>query len=140
MSLRVQTPKQYAGAILVNPQGSIFLQRRDHKPGVVDPGLLSIFAGAAYPGESKERACIREIKEETGLDITNVMTYFNRFQFEDSYSDIFIVKNVDFSEIKLGEGAGVECIKSYQEFNRIKDFTYKTRLILQAYFDSISLT
>lgn len=53
-----------ASAVIVDHDGSVLLIRR------TDNGLWSIPGGAMEPGESIADCCIREVKEETGLDIT----------------------------------------------------------------------
>ena len=55
------------GVILVNPEGHILIGKREgsHAP------FWSIPGGYLEPGETFETAAIREVKEETGLDIVN---------------------------------------------------------------------
>ena len=55
------------GVIILNPDGHILIGKREgsHAP------YFSIPGGYLEPGESFETAAIREVKEETGLDIVN---------------------------------------------------------------------
>lgn len=55
------------GVILVNPAGHVLIGKREgsHAP------YWSIPGGYLEPGESFEAAAIREVKEETGLDIVH---------------------------------------------------------------------
>lgn len=55
------------GVILVNPDGHVLIGKREgsHAP------YFSIPGGYLESGESFETAAIREVKEETGLDIVN---------------------------------------------------------------------
>src|SRR5437870_1608646 len=53
-----------AGGIVLDSEGRILLVKRAHEPGM---GLWSIPGGRCQPGESREDACDREVKEETGL-------------------------------------------------------------------------
>jgi ADP-ribose pyrophosphatase YjhB (NUDIX family) len=55
------------GVMLVNPEGQVLIGKREgsHAP------YFSIPGGYLEPGESFETAAIREVKEETGLDIVN---------------------------------------------------------------------
>lgn len=52
-----------AGAIIRNQDGAILLQRRS------DSGLWGIPGGMIEPGEEPAAAVIREVHEETGLDV-----------------------------------------------------------------------
>jgi ADP-ribose pyrophosphatase YjhB (NUDIX family) len=52
-----------ASAVVADDQGRILLQRRS------DNALWSIPGGAMEPGESIAQTVVREVKEETGLDV-----------------------------------------------------------------------
>jgi 8-oxo-dGTP diphosphatase len=55
------------GAVIKDEAGRLLLIRRGHEPG---KGLWSIPGGRIEPGESDESALMREVREETGLDVT----------------------------------------------------------------------
>ena len=55
-----------ASAIVVDQDGAILLHRRE------DTELWSIPGGAMEPGESIAQTVVREVKEETGLDVEPV--------------------------------------------------------------------
>ncbi len=52
-----------AGALFFNEVGQILLVKPNYKPGWLVPG------GAVEESESPREACLREVKEEIGLDI-----------------------------------------------------------------------
>ena len=58
-----------ATAIIVFPQDTILLIKRDTVPF---KGYWALPGGRAEPGETVEQTIIREVKEETGLDVTVV--------------------------------------------------------------------
>lgn len=60
-------PRIGIGVILLNPDGLVLIGKREgsHAPYWSNPG------GYLEPGEPFETAAIREVKEETGLDIVN---------------------------------------------------------------------
>jgi ADP-ribose pyrophosphatase YjhB (NUDIX family) len=54
-----------AGAIVFDAAGRLLLIKRARPPAA---GSWSLPGGRCRPGESSERACVRELSEETGLD------------------------------------------------------------------------
>ena len=67
MTLSCPRPHLGIGVILVNPVGQVLIGKREgsHAP------YWSIPGGFLEPGETFEAAAIREVQEETGLDIVN---------------------------------------------------------------------
>jgi 8-oxo-dGTP diphosphatase len=55
-----------AGAIVVDEAGRLLLIQRGHDPG---KGLWSVPGGRCQAGESAADACVREAREETGLEV-----------------------------------------------------------------------
>jgi len=55
-----------AGGIVLDAQGRIALVQRANPPSA---GSWSVPGGRCRPGESPERACVREVAEETGLAV-----------------------------------------------------------------------
>ncbi|MQA88434.1 MAG: NUDIX domain-containing protein [Streptosporangiales bacterium] len=54
------------GAVVRDRDGRLLLIRRGHPPGL---GLWSLPGGRTEPGETDEQAVVREVREETGLDV-----------------------------------------------------------------------
>lgn len=54
------------GAVIYDGSGRLLMILRGHDPG---RGLWSIPGGRIEPGETPEAAVVREVKEETGLDV-----------------------------------------------------------------------
>lgn len=66
-----ESPEQPArvpcvGAVIRDRAGRILLIKRGHEPG---KGLWSVPGGRVEPGEADEQALVREVREETGLDV-----------------------------------------------------------------------
>ncbi|MFI0422523.1 NUDIX hydrolase [Spongiactinospora sp. 9N601] len=57
------------GAVVFDDDGRLLLIRRGHPPG---EGLWSLPGGRVEPGESDQRAVVRELLEETGLRVSVV--------------------------------------------------------------------
>ncbi|WP_250279972.1 NUDIX domain-containing protein [Frankia sp. Cppng1_Ct_nod] len=55
------------GAIIVDAAGALLLVQRGHEPG---RGLWSVPGGRVEAGENDTAALVREVREETGLDVT----------------------------------------------------------------------
>jgi 8-oxo-dGTP diphosphatase len=54
------------GAVIRDNAGRMLLIKRGHEPG---KGLWSVPGGRIEPGETDEEAVVREVREETGLDV-----------------------------------------------------------------------
>ena len=57
---------QCVGAVIRDEAGRMLLIKRGHEPG---KGLWSVPGGRIEPGETDEEAVVREVREETGLDV-----------------------------------------------------------------------
>jgi 8-oxo-dGTP diphosphatase len=60
-------PVLCAGAVVRDPSGRLLLVRRGRPPSA---GLWSVPGGRVEPGETPAQAAVREVREETGLDVT----------------------------------------------------------------------
>lgn len=54
------------GGIVLDAAGRLLMVRRGHEP---DLGRWSLPGGRVEPGETDEQATVREVREETGLDV-----------------------------------------------------------------------
>jgi 8-oxo-dGTP diphosphatase len=61
--------KDIVSALIVSKEGKIFQGKKDPKRGGVYVDYWHIPGGRVEEGEDKEKALLREIKEETGIDI-----------------------------------------------------------------------
>jgi 8-oxo-dGTP diphosphatase len=61
-----QTPLLTTDCVIFNDQGAVLLIRRKHPPFA---GSYALPGGFVEIGETVEAACIREVREETGLTI-----------------------------------------------------------------------
>ena len=55
------------GAIITDASGRLLLIKRGHEP---EAGRWSLPGGRVEPGESDQQAVVREVREETGLEVT----------------------------------------------------------------------
>jgi len=129
-------------ALLVTSDGRIVLQQRDDKPGIVNPGLISIFGGTIKKADSLEQGLRRELLEELELDIDGMSvdklgTFMKTKELDgtDWVINVWVVKNVEMGDLKIHEGKGYVC--DYPEvLVKSKKLTRVTSLVLQSYIDS----
>src|SRR4029079_9600307 len=63
---RLTLHREFACAILIDPQGRYLLQRRDNDPNIIYPGRIGLFGGHREGGETFLECVVREVHEETG--------------------------------------------------------------------------
>jgi len=92
--------------------GHYLLQLRDNKEGIFYPGHWGLFGGGVESGEEPVNAIRREIKEELGIEIDDVV-YITRFDFDltpmnlGKFYRIFFkvqIPSTMIKQLKLGEG------------------------------------
>jgi 8-oxo-dGTP pyrophosphatase MutT (NUDIX family) len=101
----------YAGVLLVTPEGKLILQQRDDKPGIFNPGLITSFGGRTEEGESPVLAAIRELKEELGLDAREIeLKLFGSYPKTvekygiDQMCHYFVLENIKSESLTVNEG------------------------------------
>jgi 8-oxo-dGTP diphosphatase len=94
-----------AGCIAFDADARLLLIRRVNDPGA---GLWSIPGGRCEPGESPQRACVRETAEETGLEVV-IARYAGRVERAGPAGAIFDIHDyvctVVGGELRAGDDA-----------------------------------
>ena len=96
--------------LIVTEDGGLLLHHRDDKPGIPNPDCWAGFGGAVEDGETVEDAVLREVREETGLQIADPLFLTEAVDHEGdgrTVSLFYIVGGVRPEDIDLHEGAGV---------------------------------
>ncbi len=75
--------------LLVNPRGEILILQRSKKDNVL-PGYWDIPGGTLEDGEDPAVGAIREVKEETGIDISNPRLFFQKSNVDSQKNKQFI--------------------------------------------------
>jgi len=78
-----------AVAVIVNNDNKILLLKRSDFQDQWMPDKWALVGGSIEKGESPEKACEREIKEETGLEINNFIESFSIERHADSEETVF---------------------------------------------------
>jgi 8-oxo-dGTP diphosphatase len=74
-----------AGAIVFDVAGRLLLIQRGQPPA---QGLWSVPGGRCHAGEAPEAACVREVAEETGLQV-RVQRWAGRVERNASHTDVY---------------------------------------------------
>lgn len=95
----------FAKAALSNPEGKILILRRSHTD-TTRPGQFDLPGGELEPDESPTEAVIREIEEETGMqlsaaDVTLAYSATNYYEGESRVRFLYIGKLLVNHDIKL---------------------------------------
>jgi len=101
--------RSYVGALLVDTNGKLIAQQRDDKPGVTNPGMVSLFGGTSHEGESPIETLRRELEEELELEVNSNNLLLQTIKHENGTNvacSIYIVTGVDAEKLELHEGAG----------------------------------
>lgn len=101
--------RSYVGALLVDTNGKLIAQQRDDKPGITNPGMVSLFGGTSHEGEPPTETLRRELEEELELEVNSRNLLLQTVKHENGTNvacSIYIVTGVDAEKLKLHEGAG----------------------------------
>ena len=101
--------RSYVGALLVDTNGKLIAQQRDDKPGITNPGMVSLFGGTSHEGESPIETLRRELQEELELEVSSNNLLLQTVKHENGTNvacSIYIITGVDAEKLKLHEGAG----------------------------------
>lgn len=129
-----------SGTLLLTDDDRIILHRRDSS-APTSPDRLGLFGGHANTDETPLEAAIRELQEETSLDISQlVLEPICDFEITDSASRKSyhfhtyktIVPSTDF---QVFEGRGLE-VYTVDEALRRDDLTRSTRITIEKYRES----
>lgn len=76
-----------AVGVIIECKGSLLFGVRKHEPG---KGMLTLPGGFADPGESGEAAALREVREETGIELQQIQylcSFPNCYHYRDLVYD-----------------------------------------------------
>jgi 8-oxo-dGTP diphosphatase len=76
----VTEPRRVAGALIVDSAGRIFVTRRSPDRSLF-PNCWDVVGGHVEPGETFEEAMRREVTEETGWAVTEIICEVGRYTY-----------------------------------------------------------
>lgn len=79
------------GAIVRDEEGRLLLIRRAHAPSA---GLWSLPGGRVEPGESAQDAVVREVAEETGLEV-DIIREIGAIDIPTGTGEVYAVRDFD---------------------------------------------
>ena len=133
--------RSYVGALLVDTNGKLIAQQRDDKPGITNPGMVSLFGGTSHEGESPIETLRRELQEELELEVNSNNLLLQTVKHENGTNvacSIYIVTSVDAEKLKLHEGAGFATGTPEELLNR--SVTAVTQQAIEAFVEAQNAT
>lgn len=133
--------RSYVGALLVDTNGKLIAQQRDDKPGITNPGIVSLFGGTSHEGESPIETLRRELQEELELEVNSNNLLLQTVKHENGTNvacSIYIVTGVDAERLKLHEGAGFVTGTPEELLNR--SVTAVTQQAIEAFVEAQNAT
>lgn len=129
---KYKNPVPTVDVIIEMPEGIVLIKRKNFPPGWALPG------GFVDYGESLEEAAVREAKEETGLDVTELKQFHtysapDRDPRQHTISTVFTGKGQGI--LKADDDAADAGI--FTEDNLPEDFAFDHREIVREYFKKL---
>lgn len=127
-------------ALIITLDNHIVLQERDNNPGISNPEWISMFGGTLADNEDPIEGLKRELYEELSLDLESYP--YDKFRIyhknlaqdgEDIEVDVFIVRSVDPSILKLHEGKSIKLLSFTDNLEDLK-ITRITKLAIIDYW------
>lgn len=119
-------------AILLNEDNRVLLQLRDDKPDIPNPGKWSVWTGKLEENENPVQGVVREVKEETGLQLKNPQFFCKIYNKNDVENYVFVDRVDVEEEIEVNEGQKGQLFHM-DEVEELENITRSTLKVLQYY-------
>lgn len=100
-------------AIIRNSAGAVLMHLRDRRDDICWPNRWSVLGGGVEPGETFLDAAVREVREESGLQVTDMVEICEVVDVQGSGQRLRVFAGSyhgDPSKLVLGEGQRLEFI------------------------------
>lgn len=139
--------RRWAGCLIVTDEGKIALQKRENKPGIMNPGMLTTFGGELEKDESPDEGMRRELIEELEIDPKNYsIEPVSQFwgvphpAKEDVECYVYILRGVPFSDMHLHEGEAITLLTPEEAIGLSeKEASFMTIRVLAEYCDKTNI-
>ena len=114
--------KQIAQVLLFDRDRKLLIYLRDDKPGIPFPNHWDFFGGHVEEEETPERAMVREVKEELGIELSE-WQFFSRYECSqgDAYPNVKYIYRAYIdkrpAELILAEGQRLTSIAMEERFD-----------------------
>ncbi|MDR1688886.1 MAG: GNAT family N-acetyltransferase [Clostridiales bacterium] len=119
---------------IVNSKGEYLIQKRSESCAVL-PGLWAVTGGSAICGETSKQACLRETKEELGIDLKAPNLAFTVIR-RNNFCDVWLAReDVKLSDIVMQEEEVAEV--RYATKEEIYKLAAQKNFMMQIYLNDI---
>ncbi|BDQ04945.1 MAG: hypothetical protein KatS3mg084_0463 [Candidatus Dojkabacteria bacterium] len=119
MSHKPIIQKVVLAAVIIKNDKVLILQR--HKDENIFPNMWELPSGKKEPLETSESCLLREVKEETGLDIKIIMPFFV-FDYQiEKPEEILDSTQINFLVTPIGNNKKVKLSSEHQNFTWIRE-------------------
>ena len=118
--------------ILMNSEKRVLLYLRDDKPTLLYPNMWALPGGYVEEGETPEQCILREIEEELGVKLGEVILFIAAQRSYGIEHTFWARVNVHLEDLVLTEGQAIR----WFTFDEIKktELGYEDNSILKAFF------
>lgn len=131
--------RQVANVFVIDTKGNVILQKRDDKPDINNPGMITAFGGAVEANETTRQAAVRELHEETNLAFGIDQLTYHKTLFQPLVRDgtsrwvtYYLLKDVDISTLEVYEGQGYVVVSPTDDLDA-HNLSAQARQAIEAY-------
>lgn len=128
-----------ANILVVSAKSNLLMQHNNDNPDINDAGKIDLFGGPIKAGETPIGGAVRELKEETGLEIhPSDLEFFDTYYKEasvhgqDAEVHVFILAGVNEDRVYVYGGQSLWVVRRGDDLNAI-NFSVLAREVVDGY-------